>query len=122
MCGTPSYLAPEVVMQTNSEGYHHVVDSWSMGVIVFSMYVFIIWSCLFHGMTVSSLRLTNTNPFIEDDTQRDLRIRIAGRQIDWTTLEQSQVSEEGQQPYPDDSPHTYSSCMLLQPKILYGVS
>lgn len=38
MCGTPSYLAPEVVKQDNGEGYDNVVDSWSVGVIVFSMY------------------------------------------------------------------------------------
>lgn len=37
MCGTPVYLAPEVVNQGNNEGYDQVVDSWSVGVIVFSM-------------------------------------------------------------------------------------
>ena len=38
MCGTPSYLAPEVVMQSDQQqGYSHLVDSWSVGVIVFSM-------------------------------------------------------------------------------------
>ena len=37
MCGTPSYLAPEVVTQQQAEGYSHLVDSWSVGVIVFSM-------------------------------------------------------------------------------------
>lgn len=37
MCGTPSYLAPEVVSQNGGEGYQKVVDSWSVGVIVFSM-------------------------------------------------------------------------------------
>lgn len=40
MCGTPSYLAPEVVMQSDQQpGYSHLVDSWSVGVIVFSMQV-----------------------------------------------------------------------------------
>jgi ser/thr/tyr protein kinase RAD53 len=37
MCGTPSYLAPEVVKQVSREGYDNLVDSWSVGVIVFSM-------------------------------------------------------------------------------------
>jgi serine/threonine protein kinase len=39
MCGTPNYLAPEVVMEgVRGRGYDHLVDSWSVGVIVFSMY------------------------------------------------------------------------------------
>ena len=37
MCGTPCYLAPEVVGQANNQGYDNLVDSWSVGVIVFSM-------------------------------------------------------------------------------------
>jgi serine/threonine/tyrosine protein kinase RAD53 len=40
-------------------------------------------------------RLTNASPFIEDDNQRDIRTRIAERQIDWTNLENANVSEEG---------------------------
>lgn len=44
MCGTPVYLAPEVVNQAPNEGYHQVVDSWSVGVIVFSMCVQWLWS------------------------------------------------------------------------------
>ncbi|KAK7043163.1 hypothetical protein VNI00_008517 [Paramarasmius palmivorus] len=67
MCGTPAYLAPEVVRQTTDQGYDNLVDSWSVGVIVFSM-------------------LTGQSPFIEDEGQPDIRARIVGRQIDWNTL------------------------------------
>ncbi|EPQ57134.1 Pkinase-domain-containing protein, partial [Gloeophyllum trabeum ATCC 11539] len=68
MCGTPSYLAPEVVTQTSSkEGYDQIVDSWSVGVIVFSM-------------------LTNTSPFLEN-SKLELMPRIVQRSIDWYTLE-----------------------------------
>ncbi|KAJ7760920.1 kinase-like domain-containing protein [Mycena metata] len=68
MCGTPSYLAPEVVTQTAGRaGYDSLVDSWSVGVILFSM-------------------LTNTTPFI-DPSHEDLKVRIAERTIDWSQLE-----------------------------------
>lgn len=42
MCGTPTYLAPEVVNQREGGGYTNRVDSWSVGVIVFSMYVWVL--------------------------------------------------------------------------------
>ncbi|KAJ6591334.1 kinase-like domain-containing protein [Mycena sp. CBHHK59/15] len=67
MCGTPSYLAPEVVTQQNNSGYDSLVDSWSVGVIVFST-------------------LTNTNPFLETSAE-DLKTRIAERNIDWSQLD-----------------------------------
>jgi serine/threonine protein kinase len=38
MVGTPQYLAPEVVMQSRYRpGYENVVDSWAVGIIVYSM-------------------------------------------------------------------------------------
>ncbi|KAJ4494447.1 kinase-like domain-containing protein [Lentinula lateritia] len=67
MCGTPAYLAPEIVTQTNMEGYDNLVDSWSVGAIVFSM-------------------LTNASPFIEDENQPDIRVRISTRTVDWRIL------------------------------------
>ncbi|KAG7098269.1 hypothetical protein E1B28_000231 [Marasmius oreades] len=72
MCGTPAYLAPEVVRQEHEEGYDNLVDSWSVGVILFSM-------------------ITSASPFIEDETQKDIRIRISGRRIDWQILANSTI-------------------------------
>ncbi|KAF9531599.1 kinase-like domain-containing protein [Crepidotus variabilis] len=74
MCGTPSYLAPEVVSQKNNEGYDNLVDSWSVGVIVFSM-------------------ISNASPFIEDETQQ-IRERILLRKIDWETLQARYPTED----------------------------
>ncbi|KAF8143363.1 kinase-like domain-containing protein [Mycena galopus ATCC 62051] len=67
MYGTPPYLAPEVVTQEKASGYDSLVDSWSVGVILFSM-------------------LTNTTPFIETSVE-DLKTRIAERQIEWSQIE-----------------------------------
>lgn len=39
MCGTPAYLAPEV-LDSSPQGYSAKVDSWSMGVIVYAMQVY----------------------------------------------------------------------------------
>lgn len=44
---------------------------------------------------VSLYRLTNTNPFIEDEEQRDIRTRISERRVDWDTLERKCVSNYG---------------------------
>lgn len=35
LCGTPSYLAPEVFTQACSGGYGLAVDAWSLGVLLF---------------------------------------------------------------------------------------
>jgi serine/threonine protein kinase len=34
LCGTPNYIAPEVI---KVQGYDHMVDIWSLGVLVFTM-------------------------------------------------------------------------------------
>ena len=37
LCGTPSYLAPEILKSGGTLGYSKAVDLWSMGVILFIM-------------------------------------------------------------------------------------
>ncbi|KAH7050976.1 kinase-like domain-containing protein [Auriculariales sp. MPI-PUGE-AT-0066] len=65
-CGTPVYLAPEVVLRPPGQeaGYTELVDSWSTGVIVYSM-------------------LTMSMPFPEEDEEMDIRDRMRMRQVMW---------------------------------------
>lgn len=39
LCGTPSYLAPEVLLTAGMGGYSKAVDLWSLGVILFIWWV-----------------------------------------------------------------------------------
>jgi serine/threonine/tyrosine protein kinase RAD53 len=101
MCGTPSYLAPEVVNQGKAnQGYDQLVDSWSVGVIVFSMCVIFFTTSLTRADAhlVSPGRLTNTGPFIEDENEVNVQRRIATRYIDWSALRHNGVSAPGMLP------------------------
>ncbi|KAI0665870.1 kinase-like domain-containing protein [Trametes maxima] len=73
VCGTPTYLAPEVRYQ-GPNGYDHLVDSWSVGVI----------TCIMLTMELS--------PFVkvEDDGTAAQYNRI-----DWALLHKHHVSEQG---------------------------
>ncbi|KAG8733474.1 hypothetical protein FRC10_012328 [Ceratobasidium sp. 414] len=64
-CGTPIYLAPEVVLRQKGEAYTRLVDSWSIGVIVWFM-------------------LTNTVLFTEDNGKA--LTRFQRQQVDWSQL------------------------------------
>lgn len=76
MCGTPAYLAPEVVSQVNDSGYGHMVDAWSVGVIIYSM-------------------LTNQTPFDEPESCVDIRQKIIERDIVWQPLYDKGISDYG---------------------------
>ncbi|TIB79975.1 Pkinase-domain-containing protein [Wallemia mellicola] len=71
MCGTPSYLAPEVVLK-RAEGYDQAVDSWSTGVIIYAM-------------------LTNSSPFDEQEDE-PLHERVLKRKVDYNILEKLGLS------------------------------
>ncbi|KAE8538264.1 hypothetical protein D1P53_005604 [Cryptococcus gattii VGV] len=78
MVGTPQYLAPEIVMQTDQQpGYENVVDSWSVGIIVYSM-------------------MTKALPFDEDSklpVEQRIRARFT-QPPDISLLEQRNVSPQ----------------------------
>ena len=44
---------------------------------------------------ITSGRLTNAGPFIEDDEEPDIQRRIAGRQISWNILHELNISTTG---------------------------
>ncbi|KAJ7282616.1 kinase-like domain-containing protein [Mycena rebaudengoi] len=73
MVGTPAYIAPEVVTQRDGRGYTNLVDSWSIGVIVFAM-------------------LTALQPFPKIET-KDLKELIGQRQADLKLLDKKKASD-----------------------------
>ncbi|CAL1705942.1 unnamed protein product [Somion occarium] len=75
MCGTPAYLAPEVVCQEEQVGYQSVVDSWSVGVVVFCM-------------------ITNTSPFVDPTNITDVKLQIKFRIVEWSVLKGLKASTE----------------------------
>jgi serine/threonine/tyrosine protein kinase RAD53 len=75
MCGTPTYLAPEVMLQAPQEsGYSFQVDAWSVGVIIYSC-------------------IANASPFQEDETV-PLIIRMQNRVPDLKLLADIGCSRE----------------------------
>ncbi|KAJ7879513.1 kinase-like domain-containing protein, partial [Mycena olivaceomarginata] len=62
ICGTRSYMAPEIITRISTDDpYTNLVDSWSVGAIVFSMY-----ACLFSFFiypTQNVTRFTMETPF-----------------------------------------------------------
>ncbi|KAG8953426.1 hypothetical protein FRC04_002268 [Tulasnella sp. 424] len=73
MCGTPAYLAPEVVLN-GSQPYDFKVDCWSLGVIVWAM-------------------ITNTACFPEDENL-SLIEKFQNRVVDWQILENRGLSDD----------------------------
>ncbi|KPV77573.1 uncharacterized protein RHOBADRAFT_11861 [Rhodotorula graminis WP1] len=74
MCGTPTYLAPEVILNpTPLAGYGNLVDAWSIGVVLYSC-------------------LTNQTPFDESEST-PLPQRMRERTVDSGILRDFGVSD-----------------------------
>ena len=51
MCGTPNYIAPEILMSSDKRAYSYEVDIWAIGVITYTM---LIGKAPFDGGNVSN--------------------------------------------------------------------
>ncbi|KAI2468081.1 kinase-like protein [Annulohypoxylon bovei var. microspora] len=66
LCGTPNYIAPEI-LEKGKKGHDHMVDIWSLGIIVFAM-------------------LTSKPPF-QSSTTDEIYRRAKNRDYDWPKAE-----------------------------------
>ncbi|GAB1310404.1 Cell cycle serine/threonine-protein kinase [Madurella fahalii] len=69
LCGTPNYIAPEI-LEKGKKGHDHMVDIWSLGIIVFAM-------------------LTSKPPF-QSSTTDEIYRRARDRDYEWPSSETSQ--------------------------------
>lgn len=74
LCGTPTYLAPEVLNSLGTAGYSRAVDCWSLGVILF-------------------VCLCGYPPFNEQNTQLSLKDQITRGEYTFIPKEWKHVSD-----------------------------
>lgn len=75
LCGTPTYLAPEVLLSLGTTGYNRAVDCWSLGVILF-------------------ICLSGYPPFSEYKTQVPLKDQITSGKYNFIPEVWAEVSEK----------------------------
>ncbi|XP_045881783.1 serine/threonine-protein kinase Chk2 isoform X2 [Meles meles] len=75
LCGTPTYLAPEVLNSFGTAGYNRAVDCWSLGVILF-------------------ICLSGYPPFSEHKTQVSLKDQITSGKFNFIPEVWAEVSEK----------------------------
>uniref|UniRef100_A0A2K6GKI8 non-specific serine/threonine protein kinase n=1 Tax=Propithecus coquereli TaxID=379532 RepID=A0A2K6GKI8_PROCO len=75
LCGTPTYLAPEVLVSVGTAGYNRAVDCWSLGVILF-------------------ICLSGYPPFSERKTQVSLKDQITSGKYNFIPEVWADVSEK----------------------------
>ncbi|EGW02427.1 serine/threonine-protein kinase Chk2 isoform X1 [Cricetulus griseus] len=75
LCGTPTYLAPEVLVSNGTAGYSRAVDCWSLGVILF-------------------ICLSGYPPFSEHKTQVSLKDQITSGKYNFIPEVWTDISEK----------------------------
>ncbi|KAL4681897.1 hypothetical protein H8959_007374 [Pygathrix nigripes] len=75
LCGTPTYLAPEVLVSVGTAGYNRAVDCWSLGVILF-------------------ICLSGYPPFSEHRTQVSLKDQITSGKYNFIPEVWAEISEK----------------------------
>lgn len=83
-CGTPEYMAPEQLVQDVNEGHGREVDYWSLGIILYEMYV---GAPPFYGRDVFSIynRIINNSVYFPegfDPALKDLIFRLTQKNKD----------------------------------------
>ncbi|KAK7088732.1 serine/threonine-protein kinase Chk2-like [Littorina saxatilis] len=76
-CGTPTYLAPEILLTAGSGAYTMAIDCWSLGVILFII-------------------LSGYPPFSDDRTDMDLPKQIMGGHFSFPKQYWKDVSDDAQ--------------------------
>ncbi|KAL1941949.1 hypothetical protein VTO73DRAFT_6479 [Trametes versicolor] len=77
LCGTPTYLAPEIARDDrDSNRYTVVVDSWSVGIIAFMMLTY------------------ERRPYVKGTTGADIKTQVTTRRINWELLQSCGVSRQ----------------------------
>lgn len=100
LCGTPSYLAPEVLTSAGTGGYTKAVDCWSLGVILYIRYPYgrykEYFSVFLPTAFVYDCSLAGYPPFSDEITTHTLHDQITKGIYSFPEKYWSSISEAGE--------------------------
>jgi len=74
LCGTPNYIAPEILSKTGTRGHDNKVDTWAIGVICYAM-------------------LMGTPPF-QSKTQQEIYAKLRSLEYEWKIDSKNYVPQQ----------------------------